>query len=356
MANPQQRVAIVYPADASERLSARLENSRFAATAKALVAAGMEVEGAPYADEAVEDVRAQLLHVDGVLVWVNPVERGRDRSVLNAMLSDVASRGVLVSAHPAVIDKMGTKEVLYHTRTMSWSCDTQLYESSQAMRERLPKSLSSGPRVLKRIRGQSGDGVWKVELADLKGASASAVESETALRVRHAKRGSIEQRMPLSAFLRLCEHYFTGDGGMIDQAYQARLSDGMIRCYLVRDRVAGFGEQLINMLYPAAPGVAPNDAPQPGPRHYFPPTRVDFQPLKEKLEREWLGELCELLRLERSQLPAIWDADFLYGPKDAEGRDTYVLCEINVSSVYPFPDDALEPLAAEMLARLTSAR
>jgi hypothetical protein len=137
---------------------------------------------------------------------------------------------------------------------------------------------------------------------------------------------------------------------MIDQAYQARLPDGMVRCYLVGDRVAGFGEQLVNALYPAAPGK--KDGPQPGPRHYFPPTRRDFQPLKNKLEGEWLDKLCGLLALERSDLPVLWDADFLYGPTDAGGLDTFVLCEINVSSVYPFPDSALVPLAAEMLARV----
>jgi len=34
----------------------------------------------------------------------------------------------------------------------------------------------------------------------------------------------------------------------------------------------------------------------------------------------------------------LWDADVMYGEKDANGADTYVLCEINVSAVYPFPD------------------
>jgi hypothetical protein len=64
-------------------------------------------------------------------------------------------------------------------------------------------------------------------------------------------------------------------------------------------------------------------------RHYFPPTRADFQPLKEKLEREWLDELCQLLELEKSQLPVIWDADFLYGPKDAHYYRHFVAtCEV----------------------------
>jgi len=354
LANERHRVAIVFPADAQEELATKVEQSRFAGVANALSAVGIEVVGAPYADAFVEHVRAQLLGVDGVLVWINPVQGGRDRSVLNAMLADIASSGVLVSANPKVIDKMGTKEVLYRTRGMSWGCDTRLYATLEAMRAELPASLVTGARVLKQIRGHSGDGVWKVELVDKTSSLQATISLETDLRVRHAKRDSVEERMALGAFLSRCELYFAGAGGMIDQAYQPRLPDGMVRCYLVGDRVAGFGEQLVNALYPAAPGPSERNAPQPGPRHYFPPTRADFQRLKQKLEREWLGELCRLLGLEKSQLPVIWDADFLYGPKSHAGGDTFVLCEINVSSVYPFPEDALAPLAAETLARIKS--
>ena len=70
------------------------------------------------------------------------------------------------------------------------------------------------------------------------------------------------------------------------------------------------------------------------------------------MEREWLAELCRTLELDPAMLPAIGDADFLYGPKDSTGADTYVLCEINVSSVYPFADHALAPLAAATFAIL----
>ena len=121
-------------------------------------------------------------------------------------------------------------------------------------------------------------------------------------------------------------------------------------------RVAGFGEQLINALYPAAPGAAPTDAPQPGPRLYYPPTRPDFQKLKNRLEREWLPEMCRVLSIDPAELTVIWDADFMYGLKDAAGDDTYVLCEINISEVHPFPDEALVPLAEETLRRAHARR
>ena len=142
------RAAILFPAPADPGQSTKIEDTRLAAVAAALREAGIEAEAAPYADEDVDDVRARLLRADGVLVWVNPVDRGRDRTVLDAMLEDVASKGVFLSAHPDTIRKMGTKEVLYRTRAMGWGCDTRLYPTLEALREGLPRSLAAGtPRV-----------------------------------------------------------------------------------------------------------------------------------------------------------------------------------------------------------------
>jgi hypothetical protein len=62
--------------------------------------------------------------------------------------------------------------------------------------------------------------------------------------------------------------------------------------------------------------------------------------------------MCTRLGLRLEDLPIIWDADFLYGPKTISGEDNFVLCEINVSSVYPFPDAALPHLARAVQKRL----
>jgi hypothetical protein len=56
------------------------------------------------------------------------------------------------------------------------------------------------------------------------------------------------------------------------------------------------------------------------------------------------------------ELPVLWDADFLYGPKDASGADTYVLCEINVSSVDVFPAETLVALGDAVAARLAGSK
>ena len=230
------------------------------------------------------------------------------------------------------------------------------------LRRDLPARLVAGEtRVLKQYRGNGGDGVWKVELATDPAAGGghdrtASAPGEPSVRARHAKRGCREEKMPLNEFMKLCEPYFGGDGRIIDQAYQPRLPEGMVRCYLVHDKVGGFGHQAINALCPAPPG-APRDAtPQTTPRLYHPPSMPEFQSLKSQLEREWVPAMQRVLNIDACDLPVLWDCDFLLGPRNAAGQDTYVLCEINVSCVSPFPESAAALLAEATLARIKAAK
>ena len=70
------------------------------------------------------------------------------------------------------------------------------------------------------------------------------------------------------------------------------------------------------------------------------------------MEAEWTPQMMKVLGLKRTSLPIIWDADFLFGPRSAQGEDTYVLCEINVSCVFAIPDDAPAAIARLTLERL----
>ena len=200
-------IAIVFPADPQALAATRVEDTRFAGMAQALESAGAQVISAPFCDEIASEIQARLLGVDLALVWYNPVEAGRDRSGLNAMLRSVAAQGVKVSAHPDVIDKMGTKDVLWQTRQMPWGTDLRRYSSVDAMRSTLPALLGRGSRVLKQMRGQSGDGVWQLSWRDA---------AQQLLDVRHAKKGSTPQQMQWRDFLKVCEPYFSQGGAMID--------------------------------------------------------------------------------------------------------------------------------------------
>ena len=345
------RLALLWRGDREARREATPDNNRLSSVFEALAALGIHAEPAVYADDLVLEVREQLLKLDGVIVWVNPISDGQDRTTLDAMLRDVASRGVWVSAHPDVILKMGVKEVLHRTKHLGWGTDTQLYGSARAFREAFPpKLLSAGPRVLKQNRGNGGQGVWKVELV-------SPTASEDAIvRVLQAARGSVPEDLPLGDFMRRCEAYFAPQGCIVDQPFQPRLPDGMIRCYMSTDKVVGFGHQLVKALIPPPPEGPDSEVARPGPRVMHPASAAAFQALRTKMESEWTPQMMQLLDIDAASLPIIWDADFLYGPRTASGEDTYVLCEINVSSVFPFPEQAPSEIARRASDRLRGCR
>jgi hypothetical protein len=352
--NPDPRlykVAILWRGDAQARQAATPQNNRFYRIFEELAAVGIEAEPAIYDEEFADEIGDQLLAADGVLVWVDPIHQGKTRVALDSLLRDVASRGPWVSAHPDVILKMGVKEVLYRTKHLGWGSDTHLYRTAAEFSAAFPPRVkSSGPRVIKQNRGNGGQGIWKVEQIPM---HAGAVDT---VRVLHAQRGSIPQDMPLQEFLALCEPYFGWGGCIIDQPYQPRLPDGMIRCYMATDKVAGFGHQFIKALIPPPPEGPEAPAAQPGPRIMHGADAVPFQALRAKMEDEWTPQMMRVLGIDPAWLPIIWDADFLYGPQTPSGEDTYVLCEINVSSCFAVPDQAPAALARSVLKRLSNAR
>jgi len=353
MTKNSKRIAILYPGDRQVRKNATPDNNRLALIFKSFRELEVPAEPAVYHDDFCEEVREQLLQVDAVLVWHNPFQDGRDRSILDPMLRDASAAGVFVSTHPDTILKIGTNEVLYQTRDIGWGSDTHLYRTLDQMRGELPERLASGePRVLKQYRGNGGRGVWWIALPE-KGARPNPA---TLLRVRQAKKGSVEEMLTLDTFYERCEPYFTGEGRLIDQAYQRRLPEGMVRCYMVVDKVAGFGHQAVNALCPAPPGAPVSAAPQPGPRLYHPPAMPEFQRLKRILEEDWVPAMQRELDLATAQLPILWDCDFLLGPRDDQGEDTYVLCEINASSIAPFPESAAPYVARATLERIQALK
>jgi hypothetical protein len=307
----------------------------------AFAALGVTAEPVVYSNEKTETIREQLLELDGVLVWVNPIEHGLDRSKLDTILRDAAAAGVWVSAHPDVILQMATKKVLVDTREMSWGTDTRLYVSAAELRDRLPARLSGRDAlVLKQQRGMGGSGVWKVELDAADDESAG----EPRVRVQHAVRDSSPEQLALSEFLLRCEPYFAGGGLMVEQPFLERIGEGMIRVYLTHGEVVGFARQ-----YPS--GLALPAAGETLPGKVFElPTAVAYSNLRTLIESTWVPEMQQILGIETHALPVIWDADFLYGPKTASGDDTDLLCEINASSTFTFPEHAM-PGVAEAAVR-----
>jgi Domain of unknown function (DUF6815) len=342
------KIALLWRGDPNAPQQPTAENNRLHRLFQAFADRNVAAEAVVYSDEIAGAVRDRLLQVNGVMVWVDPITQGQDRSKLDPMLREVSARGVWVSAHPDVILKMGTKEVLFQTRSLGWGADTDLYSTVEDFKHRFPEQLAAtGPRVLKQRRGNGGIGTWKVELS---GADATIARDNAAVRVKEARAGGAQEVLPLSEFMARCESYFSGGGCIIDQAFQPRVGDGMIRCYLVHDKVAGFSTQ--------SPRADPTGGSAGGPfamareKTMYQESAPRFQVLRTRLESQWVPAMQRMLSIDTGSLPVLWDADFLYGPKNARGEDGYVLCEINVSAVFPFPEHASERIAEAAIARM----
>jgi hypothetical protein len=341
------KIAIVWRGDRVARAAATPQNNRYHGIFAQLQALGIEAEPAVYDEDIEDELRAQLTNVDGVLVWVNPLENGRTRERLDALLRDVAATGPWISAHPDVVLKMGVKEVLHRTRHLGWGSDTRLYGTKEEFRDLFPGVVrANGPRVLKQNRGNAGQGVWKVEWVEQPAGTAPIVA------VLEARRGSMPETLALDTFMARCETYFGWGGCIIDQPFQQRLPDGMIRCYMSGDKVAGFGQQKIKALIAPPPEGPDAPAAQSGPRMMHGPDAAPFRRLRNAMETEWTPQMMQVLEIDAMALPIIWDADFLYGPRTSAGEDSYVLCEINVSCVFAIPNEAPAAIARRTLERL----
>jgi hypothetical protein len=333
---PPIKLALLYPGDRAARTRSDPKESRFAALFEAFAQAGVSTEPCVWHDDFAAEVRAQLLKCDAVLVWANPIEAGRTRLVLDALLADVAGQGVVVSTHPGTIAKLGTKDVLLAVRDLPFGSDVQRVDSLEQLREELPQRLKQGARVLKQHRGHSGMGVWRVEFA-------GSEQSLKRVRLRHAQRGSVETIETFETVLSTLAPYFSPEAGqhMIDQAWQSQLPRGMVRAYLVGKQVAGFGHQAVVALHPTD---------EPGPRLYSDASDERFQGLRQLLDNEWIDLLLKATGVSNERIPMLWDCDFLYGSAQDNEQDSWVLCEINVSSVSPYPPSVNDMLVQHLKA------
>jgi hypothetical protein len=342
---------------------------RLDAMCTALVEEGLEVLAVPYLEGRAHETAARLSVVEGILVWVDPLGENGDRHELDEVLRAAVRAGGWVGAHPDVVDLLGTKEVLVHTRDLSWGCDVHLYRTAEELGREFPRRLAAhGVRVLKADRGNGGRRVWKVRVAN--GTDDAPVRPDTVVVVQHAEvRDGSSVLMRLGALMKECSVGFEawgGSGRLVDQEFIGGVTRGVVRCYLVGAEVVGFARQYpagARPLGPLAVDVASGPSAEevmglPSPKTMYPPDEPAFADLRQRLEGEWVPGMVERLRLDLDELPALWDIDLLIaepGPESpAVPGDRFVLCEVNASCVIPFPPEAPSKVAAHVSRALGS--
>jgi len=218
---------------------------------------------------------------------------------------------------------------------MEWGTDARLYHAYKRFAQDFPKQLAEKKiRVLKQDRGHSGEGVWKIELGP----------NSQSIRVMHAGSDAITEASLLT-FVASWQPHFAAGNDLVEQPFLPRVAEGMIRCYMNQDRVIGFLHQLPkpNGMNVSGSGLIVTEGLPEGKRVYD-ADAPHFAPLKTKLESRWVADMRHQLDIDREALPILWDIDFIMGD-----GDTYLLCEINVSSVYPSAESPIEQIADTLI-------
>ena len=314
-----------------------LEEEKYKNLAIAFQEKEFEVSSIIYNDEKAKQLSKDLLRFDAVLVWVNPVEQGNNRKTLDVLLIKLSDAGCFVSAHPDVILKIGTKDVLYKTRETEFGGDVKLYHSFEDFKERF--LAAPAIRILKQYRGNGGDGVFKIDATHF---------TQNKIIVTHAKKDDEERILSPDDFFSAFKIYFDDGGILIDQPWNEHIVNGMVRCYLTGTKVSGFGYQEVNALYPNK---------KPGKRYYFSEDCGLFQDLREIMENKWVPQLQQITGTNNEKMPVIWDADFFINCINTEKTSKkYTLCEINVSCVSPFPESAIPYMVEEVRKRIDARK
>ncbi len=308
---------LIYGAPGSDRNA--LTEEKYKDLAAAFIHNGIDVHSVIYNDEKAIALQEELLEFDAVLVWVNPIEQGNNRNKLDTLLREISDNGCFVSTHPDTILKMGTKDILFKTRDTDFGTEVRLYHDLDELKEKVLNE--SVTRILKQYRGNGGTGVFKIE------------KSGDSFVVTHAEKGSKARTLSREGFIDEFKNYFEEGGILIDQPWNENIINGMVRCYLSGKKVAGFGYQEVNALYPGK---------DPGKRFYFSEDCGLFRDLRKIMEEKWVTDIQRSAGVSNEMLPVIWDADFFINDVNtAQTNKKYKLCEINVSCVSPFPESAI---------------
>ncbi|KAA3636160.1 MAG: hypothetical protein DWQ02_08700 [Bacteroidetes bacterium] len=257
---------------------------------------------------------------------INPGNLPNGEKLYFETLRNLSDTGVVGMPHPDAMLNFGAKDALFKLRTTDLVTeDTYAYYTVEEFRDTFPVSLSYGERVLKQNRGSTGEGIWRVQIADenvevIKG---EALPLDTKLKCTEAVDNHVEYNT-LADFMTFCEQYIVGDNGMlVDMRFMPRIKEGEIRILMV-------GESPVFVVH-----KKPADAEDAFSATLFSGAKYTYDdPSKwQELVDMFLNSIPTITsKLGDYDVPLIWTADFMLDWDDNK-NDTYVLGEINCSCV-----------------------
>ena len=293
---------------------------------KAIQEKGLETEVIFFRDEW-KDAILSYLKDDfvGYISRINPGNLPNGEKIYFDTLRQLSEYGLIGMPHPDAMINFGAKDALVKLASTDLvPDDTYAYYTVGELKSTFPKSLSYGDRVLKQNRGSTGEGIWRVQIADdITYQPGDSIPIDTRIKCTEAVDNHVEFHS-LGDFMTFCEKYIVGDNGMlVDMRFMPRIKEGEIRILLV-----GATPIFVVHKKPAAAADAFSATLFSGATYTYDSPEA-WQPLVDL----FLGYLPTISKkLGDFNIPLIWTADFMLD-WDENKNDKYVLGEINCSCV-----------------------
>jgi glutathione synthase/RimK-type ligase-like ATP-grasp enzyme len=291
-----------------------------------------------------------LEKADGYISRINPGNLANGEKIYFETLTKLSQAGLVGMSTPDAMINFGAKDALVKLATTDLvPDDTYAYYTIEEMREKMPRSISYGERVMKQNRGSTGEGIWRVQIADdISYNPGDKLPLETKLRCTEAVDNHVEY-FTLGEFMTFCEKYIVGDNGMlVDMRFMPRIKEGEIRILMV-------GPNPIFVVHKKPAEGADN----------FSATLFSGAKYTYDEPEKW-PELIEMLneslptiskKVGGFDIPLIWTADFMLD-WDENKNDKYVLGEINCSCVgfTSHLDMGIQDVVADEVVRLVTEK
>ena len=153
------------------------------------------------------------------------------------MLRELVNNGVEGLPHPDAMIAYGAKNSVEKLKGSAIvPDDVYTYYDFETLKEKFPKSLCKGIRVIKQNRESTGEGIWRVEVVDADKYK-NEIPFDAMLKLTEARDNHVEEKT-LQEFLEFCIKYLEGDNGMLlDMPFLERIKEGEIRVLMLRDSV-----------------------------------------------------------------------------------------------------------------------
>ncbi len=316
----------------------------------AVRAQGWQAEAIFYTDDKRDEILQYIVdNFDAYVPRVNPGTIPSGEQLFFEMLRKASDAGVIGMPHPDAMIGYGAKDALVRLRdTDLVPSNTFAYYTLEELKENFPSSLSQGERVLKQNRGSTGEGIWRVAIADERPhRPGDVLPLDTAIKCTEAVDNHVEMRQ-LGEFMDFCNQYLAGDEGMmVDMPFMPRIKEGEIRILLV-----GHNPIFVVHKKPAESEDAFSATLFSGARYRY-DAPADWPDLIQ-LFKENVDVITA--KLGGWNIPLIWTADFMLDWDEA-GNDKYVLGEINCSCVgfTSHLDSGIQDKVADEIIRVITA-